>query len=57
MVLLPGSQHSAGGDDSRRLVPGLFSWQAGEPFVDEFVAERPRLVQHGGERCRTVEGQ
>ena len=27
----------AGGDDPRRLVPGLFGWQAGEPFVDESV--------------------
>ena len=47
----------AGGEDSRCLKLGLFGWQAGEPFVDEPFAERPRLVQHGGERCRAVEGQ
>ena len=46
----------AGGDDPRRLEPGLIGWQAGEPFLDESFAERPRLVQHGSERCRTVEG-
>ena len=55
-ALVPTSR-GAGGDDPRRLVLGLFGWQAGEPFVDEFVAERPRLVQHGSERCRAVEGQ
>ncbi len=47
----------AGGDDPRRLKLGLIGWQAGEPFLDEPFAERPRLVQHGSERCRTVEGQ
>ena len=59
MVLLPWSQHrrGAGGDDPRRLVLGLFGWQAGEPFLDEPFAERSRLVQHGSERCRAVEGQ
>jgi hypothetical protein len=47
----------AGGDDPRRLEPGLIGWQAGEPFVDKPFTERFRLVQHGSERCRTVEGQ
>ena len=47
----------AGGEDPRRLELGLFGWQAGEPFVDEPFAERPRLVQHRGERLRAVEGQ
>jgi hypothetical protein len=45
-----------GRDDPRRLKLGLIGWQAGEPFVNEFVAERSRLVQQGGERCRAVEG-
>ena len=55
-ALVPTSR-GASGDDPRRLMLGLFGWQAGEPFVNEFVAERPRLVQHGSERCRAVEGQ
>jgi hypothetical protein len=46
----------AGGNDPRRLESGLIGWQAREPFVNEFIAERPRLVQHGGERCRAVDG-
>ena len=50
-------RRGAGGDDSRRFGLGLLGWQAGEPLVNEFVPERPRLVQHGSERCRTVEGQ
>jgi hypothetical protein len=58
MVLLPWSNIlGAGGDNPRRLEPGLIGWQADEPFLDEFVAERPRLVQHDGERCRAVKGQ
>jgi hypothetical protein len=47
----------ASGNDSRRLELGLFGWQAGEPFLDKPFAERPRLVKHGSERCRAVEGQ
>jgi len=54
-ALIP-TLRGAGGEDSRRLKPGLIGWQAGEPFLDEPFAERPRLVQHGGERCRAVEG-
>jgi hypothetical protein len=46
----------AGGDDSRRLKFGLIGWQAGEPFLDKPFTEGPRLVQHGRERCRAVEG-
>jgi hypothetical protein len=38
-------------------VPGLIGWQAGEPFVHEFVAERSRLVQHGSDRLGGVEGE
>jgi hypothetical protein len=43
-----------GGDDSCRLVLCLILWQVGEPFLDEFVAERPHLVQDDGEFCWTV---
>ena len=46
----------SGGEDPRRLVPGLFGWQAGEPFLDKPFTERPRLVEHGGERLGAVEG-
>ena len=35
-ALVPTSR-GASGDDPRRLEPGLFGWQAGEPFVNEFV--------------------
>jgi hypothetical protein len=55
-ALVPTSRW-ASGEDSRRLEPGLIGWQAGEPFVNEFVAERPRLVEHGSERLGAVEGQ
>ncbi len=54
-ALVPTSW-GAGGDDPRRLKLGQMGWQAGEPFVNEFIAERPRLVQHRPERCWTVEG-
>ena len=46
----------AGGDDPRRLKLGPLGWQAGEPLVNEFVAERSRLVQQTSERCWTVGG-
>jgi hypothetical protein len=55
-ALIP-TLRGAGRDDPRRLEPGLIGWQAGEPFVNKPVTERPRQVQHGSERCRTVEGQ
>jgi hypothetical protein len=35
----------------------MFGWQAGEPFVDEFVAEWSRLVQHGSECLGAVDGE
>jgi len=44
----------AGGDDPRRLGLGLLGWQAGEPFLDKPLTERPRLVQDGSERLRAV---
>jgi len=48
-------RRGAGGDDSRRLKLGLFGWQAGEPFVDKLVTERPRLVQDGRECLGAVD--
>jgi hypothetical protein len=36
---------------------GLIGWQAGEPFLDEPLTERPRQVQHGSERLGAVEGE
>jgi hypothetical protein len=55
-ALAPTSR-GAGGDDPRCLKLGLIEWQAGEPILDKPFTERFRLVQHGRERLRAVEGQ
>ena len=53
-ALIP-TLRGAGRDDPRRLEPGLLGWQVGEPVLDKPFTERPPQVQHGGERCRTVD--
>ena len=53
-ALIP-TLRGAGRDDPRRLEPGLLGWKVGKPFLDKPFTERPRQVQQGGERCRTVD--